>query len=49
MEVDANNDDEPLDTSLCVICQEKNEEKVVEKIKFIRKNVELYKKMGVVW
>ena len=31
MEVAANNDDEPLDTSLCVICQEKNEEKFVEK------------------
>lgn len=31
MEVDANNDDEPLDTSFYIICQEKNEEKLVEK------------------
>ena len=31
MEVAANNDDEPPDRSLCVICQEKNEEKLVEK------------------
>ena len=30
MEVAIKNDDEPLDTSLCVICQEKNEEKLVE-------------------
>ena len=31
MEFDANNDDEPLDASLCVICEQKNEEKLVEK------------------